>query len=148
MAVRKTRLAPPGLNFGIVWIFRALARCPLPMSAWARSTLVCKRRNNGWMKQLEDDVKPLFLAMILDAPTSPGSGDTNPTRNVGHKNARGMAGDRLRIQELAIDDWSRASGSLRCPDDSGGATCRFNQGLMSVCPLDPIANAHPALDDF
>jgi hypothetical protein len=88
MAVRKTRLAPPGLNFGIVWIFRALARCPLPMSAWARSTLVCKRRNNGWMKQLEDDVKPLFLAMILDAPTSRGSGDTNPTRNLGHKNAR------------------------------------------------------------
>lgn len=40
------------------------------------------------------------------------------------------------------------SGSLRCPDDSGGAACRFNQGLMSVCPLDPIANAHLALDDF
>ncbi len=40
------------------------------------------------------------------------------------------------------------SGSLRCPDDSGGATCRFNQGLMSVCPLDSIANAHLALDDF
>jgi len=40
------------------------------------------------------------------------------------------------------------SGSLRRPDDSGGATCRSNQGLMSVCPLDPIANAHLALDDF
>lgn len=64
------------------------------------------------MKQLEDDVKPLFLAMILDAPTSRGSGDTNPTRNLGHKNARGMSGDRLRIQELAIDDWSRAAQVL------------------------------------
>ena len=64
------------------------------------------------MKQLEDDVKPLFLAMILDGLTSPGSVDTNPTRNMGHKNARGMVGDRLRLQELAIGGWSRSAQVL------------------------------------
>jgi hypothetical protein len=40
------------------------------------------------------------------------------------------------------------SGSLRCPDDSGDATCRCDQALMSIRPLDPVANAHLALDDF
>ena len=52
-----------------------------------------------------------------------------------------MAGGLIRLVTCR-------SGSLRCPDDSGGATCRFDQGLMSVRPLDPIANAHLPLDDF
>ena len=57
--------------------------------------------------------------------------------------------DRRGLAELAIDDALVCrSGSLRSPDYAGGAALGRNQALMSVCPSDPVANAHLALNDF
>jgi len=40
------------------------------------------------------------------------------------------------------------SGSLRRPDDAGGPALGCDQGLMSVRPPDPVADAHLTVDDF
>ena len=40
------------------------------------------------------------------------------------------------------------SGSLRGLDDAGGPTLGCDQGLMSVRPPDPVADAYFTMDDF
>ena len=40
------------------------------------------------------------------------------------------------------------SGILRCPDDAGGPTLGCDEGLMSIGPPDPVADAHITMDDF
>ena len=53
--------------------------------------------------------------------------------------------DRLtaRLKERPA---SRRAGRLS-PDDGEGARSGRNEGLMPVCPFDPVAHAHFAVDD-
>jgi len=64
-----------------------------------------------------------------------------------------LTGSPAEAEDLAQEALARLCarwelGSLRCRHDSGAAACRCDQALMSVCPFDPVAHAHRALDDF